>query len=72
MTNKYNFGGHIFKLHIRQEYRCENCGCFLYCEEHGYFFAIPADIYYKNHIEHYENIGNELSCNEIVIKSIIE
>ncbi len=68
--------GHKFILtgrYDKREFKCQNCGCFILCEDHGYYyFALWNDECYNQTYGSYDNIEKILSCNEVIIKNIIE
>ncbi len=75
---KYNiiFKNHNFIMYKiynteKEEYYCEKCGCHILCYDYGYQFA-ETQMNYYGILHYYSDLKNELSCNELLIKNIIE
>ncbi len=68
-----NFKGHNFteyKEFRYLEYICQNCSTLIIYEANEYYIWYPEDKVADG--KKYSMLENEISCNEVIIKEIIE
>ncbi len=81
MKNNINFKGHDLKIYkgghhdgIRfEEYKCKNCNMFILINNIIKSYRIGYK-YLSEYTQEYDiqDLKNDISCNEVIIKNIIE